>query len=57
MDGEGLKVRSSHTGTGANNLDAKGTLTNDWERAVEDAKKLGRNILFVGIYRILRERH
>jgi len=45
LDGEGLKVRSSHTGTGVNNPNAKGTLTTDWERAVEDAKTLGQEYI------------
>lgn len=45
LDGQGLKVRSSHTGTGVNNPNAKGTLTNDWERAVEDAKTLGQEYI------------
>ncbi len=36
----GLKVPSSHTLTGAHEPNVKGTLVNQWERAVADAKAL-----------------
>ena len=37
----GLKVKSGHYGTGRTNPNTKGTLSNGWEKTVEDAAELG----------------
>lgn len=41
----GMKVRSSHVLTGISMPDNIGTLTNSWERTVEDAAKLGQEYI------------
>ncbi len=41
----GLKARSSHIPTGAGEPNLKGTVTNDFERAVADAKILGQEFI------------
>lgn len=41
----GLKVHSSHTLTGAHEPDVRGTLVNNWESAVADAKTLGQSYM------------
>ena len=38
VKGMGMQMPSGHYGTGQTNAAAKGTLSNDWERAVADAK-------------------
>lgn len=43
----GLKIPSGHYSTGQSRPDAKGTLTNDWERAVADAKELGQEYMII----------
>lgn len=41
----GLKLPSSHMLTGAAEPDLKGTIVNDWERAVADAKAMGQEYI------------
>ncbi|MES2732066.1 MAG: sugar phosphate isomerase/epimerase [Bacteroidota bacterium] len=41
----GLSVPSGHYGTGNTNPDSKGTLTNDWSRAVDDAAEIGQQYM------------
>ncbi len=41
----GLKAPSGHYGTGNTNPDTKGTLTNDWSRAVDDAAQVGQKYM------------
>ncbi|MBK6266298.1 sugar phosphate isomerase/epimerase [Marivirga sp. S37H4] len=45
MDDHGLKVRSSHVLTGITMPENIGTLTNSWERTVEDAAKMGQEYI------------
>lgn len=44
----GIKVRSGHYKTGQITPDKKGTLINDWERAVSDAKEIGQDYMIIG---------
>lgn len=44
----GMDIISGHYDTGFSNPQQKGTLMNDWERAVEDAKKAGQPYLVIG---------
>jgi len=44
----GMQIISGHYDTGFSNPQQKGTLMNDWERAVEDAKKVGQPYLVIG---------
>ncbi len=55
LDGLGLRVPSAHTGTGAAEPELRGTLLNDWERAVADAKSMGQEYM-VCAYLIESER-
>jgi len=41
LDDLGLKMRSGHAGTGITTPDAKGTMSNDWERYVNDHREIG----------------
>lgn len=41
----GLSAPSGHYGTGNTNPDTKGTLTNDWKRAVDDAATVGQKYM------------
>lgn len=43
----GMKIRSSHVGTGQHNPDYVGTPTNGWEKAVEDAAMLEQEYIVV----------
>jgi Sugar phosphate isomerases/epimerases len=43
----GIKITSGHYGMGFSNPGKKGTLTNDWERAVNDAKEMGQEYMNV----------
>jgi sugar phosphate isomerase/epimerase len=45
VKGKGLKIRSSHHGTGRMNPEARGTLVNGWEKAVEDAVSAGQEYM------------
>ena len=47
VKGLGMKITSGHYGTGQGNPAAKGTLVNDWERAVADAKEAGQEFMVV----------
>jgi sugar phosphate isomerase/epimerase len=42
-----MKIVSGHYGTGQANPTAKGTLVNEWERAVADAKEAGQEYMMV----------
>ncbi len=44
----GLKMRSTHTNTGSFITDTKGTMTNDWEMALADAKEAGAKSIVCG---------
>lgn len=43
----GMKITSGHYGTGQTRPEVKGTLTNDWERAVSDAKESGLDFMII----------
>lgn len=43
----GMKITSGHYGTGRTRPEAKGTLVNDWERAVSDAKEAGQEFMII----------
>ncbi len=43
----GIKVTSGHYRMGFSNPEKKGTLSNDWERAVSDAKEIGQEYMNV----------
>lgn len=43
-----LKIASGHYSTGQTKPNDKGTLTNDWERAVSDAKEIGQEYMIIG---------
>lgn len=43
----GLKITSGHYSTGQSRPEAKGTLVNDWERAVADAKSIGQEYMII----------
>ena len=43
----GLKVPSGHYSTGQAKPSVKGTLINDWERAVADAKEIGQEFMII----------
>ncbi len=47
VKGLGMQMPSGHYGTGQTNTDAKGTLSNDWERAVSDAKEAGQDYMII----------
>ena len=55
VKGLGMKVTSGHYGTGQTNPAVKGTLSNDWERAVIDAKETGQEFMVVA-YLVPEER-
>ena len=43
----GMRITSGHYGTGQSKPDAKGTLVNDWEKAVADAKEAGQEYMII----------
>jgi len=43
----GMKMTSGHYGTGQTRPDAKGTMTNGWEKAVADAKEAGQEYMII----------
>ncbi len=47
VKGVGMKITSGHYGTGQTNAARKGTLVNDWERAVSDAKEAGQDYMII----------
>jgi sugar phosphate isomerase/epimerase len=47
VNGMGMKVVSGHYGTGQVSPGMKGTLVNEWERAVEDAQKAGQEYMII----------
>lgn len=47
VNGMGMKVVSGHYSTGQAFPAMKGTLVNDWERAVEDAQKAGQKYMII----------
>ncbi len=48
LEALGLKMRSSHTNTGADNPNQKGTMVNDWERVLNDTKEAGAKSIVLG---------
>lgn len=43
----GMEIPSGHYSTGQSRPEAKGTLVNDWERAVADAKSIGQEYMII----------